>query len=99
MAEPLRRTWPQRLTFAFVLVCALVCFAAAGALAFGQWVLSQRNLIALETSQEQFEPDAAQTAVRMPGDTTTTLAPLAPGATAATTTTLPLVEPDAATSW
>lgn len=94
MAEPLRRTWPQRLTFAFVLICALVCFATAGTLAFGQWVLSQRNLIVVEGSNELFVPDASETPVRMPGDTTTTIA-LDPGSVA-TTSTIPLAEPDAA---
>ena len=95
MAEPLRRTWPQRLTFVFVLTVALACFVAAGSIAFGQWILSQRNLVEIAASQEVFEPDAGETPVRMPGDTTTTVAPTAPGESV-TTTTLPLVEPDAA---
>lgn len=94
MATPLRRTWPQRLTFAFVLVCAFVCFATAGTLAFGQWVLSQRNLIVVEQSSEVFVPDASETPVRMPGDTMPTI-PAEPG-TVTTTTTIPLAEPDAA---
>ena len=58
-------------------------------------MLSQRNLIVVEESREEFVPEAAQTPVRMPGDTTTTTVPLAPGEIA-TTTTIPLVEPDAA---
>ena len=92
MSEQPRRTWPQRLTFAFVLVVAFACFATAGALAAGQWVLSQRNLVVIDESAEQFIPSASETPVVMPGDTTTTLAP---GVTT-TTTTIPLVEPDAA---
>jgi LCP family protein required for cell wall assembly len=92
MSDQPRRTWPQRLTFAFVLVVAFACFATAGAIAAGQWVLSQRNLVVLGESAEQFVPSASETPVVMPGDTTTTLAP---GETT-TTTTIPLVEPDAA---
>ena len=57
--------------------------------------MSQRNLVEIEASQEIFEPAAGETPVRMPGDTTTTVAPTAPGETV-TTTTVPLVEPDAA---
>ncbi|MEZ5297488.1 MAG: hypothetical protein R2697_14795 [Ilumatobacteraceae bacterium] len=72
MSEPLKRTWPQRLTFAFVLVVAFACFATAGALAAGQWVLSQRNLVVLDQTAEAFVPSASDTPVVMPGDTTTT---------------------------
>lgn len=92
MSDQSRRTWPQRLTFVFVLVVAFACFATAGALAAGQWVLSQRNLVVIDESAEVFVPSASETPVVMPGDTTTTLAP---GETT-TTTTIPLVEPDAA---
>lgn len=95
MSDPLRRTWPQRLTFVFVLVAAIVCFASAGALAVGQWVLSSRALVDVEESSEEFAPDAGRTDVVMPGDTTTTVVPLAPGETT-TTTTIQLAEPDAA---
>jgi LCP family protein required for cell wall assembly len=92
MADHLRRTWPQRLTFVFVLLAAFACFVTAGVLAFGQWVLASRNLVEISTSREQFVPDAAETPVLMPGDTTTTTLP---GQTT-TTTSIPLVEPDAA---
>ena len=92
MSDQPSRTWPQRLTFVFVLVVAFACFATAGALAAGQWVLSQRNLVVIDESAEVFVPSASETPVVMPGDTTTTLAP---GETT-TTTTIPLVEPDAA---
>jgi LCP family protein required for cell wall assembly len=95
MSESLRRTWPQRLTFIFVLVAAFVCFLSAGALAVGQWVLSSRALVVVADSAEQFEPEAASTDVVMPGDTTTTAVPTAPGETT-TTTTIHLAEPDAA---
>jgi LCP family protein required for cell wall assembly len=95
MSESLRRTWPQRLTFLFVLVAAFACFAAAGALAVGQWILSSRGLVVVAGSTEEFEPDAGSTAVVMPGDTTTTIAPIAPGEST-TTTTIQLAEPDAA---
>jgi LCP family protein required for cell wall assembly len=98
MADHLRRTWPQRLTFVFVLLAAIACFATAGVLAAGQWVLSQRNLVVVEESTQQFTPEANQTPVVMPGDTTTTVAAVAadPDEPATTTTTIPLAEPDAA---
>jgi LCP family protein required for cell wall assembly len=95
MPLPSRRTWPQRLTFVFVLLCALACFATASALAVGQWVLSQRNLVVVDGATDAFEPDAGSTDVLMPGETTTTLATPGAGQTV-TTTTMPLAEPDAA---
>ncbi len=39
-----RRTWPQRLTIAGALLCALATFTAAGALYAGQRVVEDRNL-------------------------------------------------------
>ena len=39
-----RRTWPQRLTIAGALLCALASFTAAGALYAGQRVVEDRNL-------------------------------------------------------
>jgi LCP family protein required for cell wall assembly len=95
MADHLRRTWPQRLTFVFVLLTAIACFATAGVLAFGQWVLSQRNLVVVQESTQQFTPEANQTPVVMPGDTTTTTV-AGEVAEPTTTTTIPLAEPDAA---
>lgn len=95
MPLPSRRTWPQRLTFVFVLLCAMACFATASALAVGQWVLSQRNLVVVDGATEAFEPDAGSTDVLMPGETTTTIAGPESGQTV-TTTTMPLAEPDAA---
>src|SRR5262245_56833486 len=47
------RTWPQRLTLVVVVTAAVACFAAAGSIAAGQWVLWQRNLAPLaETTSE-----------------------------------------------
>ena len=43
-----RRTWPQRLTLGLVVIVAIACFGTAAGLATGQWVLSQRNLVALD---------------------------------------------------
>lgn len=43
-----RRSWPQRLTIAGVIVTAFASFAAAGTLAAGQWVVSSRNLVLLD---------------------------------------------------
>ena len=48
-----RRTWPQRLTIVAVCVAAFACFTAAGALAGGQWVLSQRKLAPLAQTTSQ----------------------------------------------
>ena len=89
-----RRTWPQRLTFITVILASLACFATAGGLAAGQWVLSQRKLVDLETvDPSQLGTAADQPAVVMPGDTTTIPGAVDPGATS---TTLFLAEPDAA---
>src|SRR5215207_3088646 len=54
-----RRTWPQRLTLLTVIVAAFACFSAAVALGAGQWVLSQRNLAALERPDSR--PSGAST--------------------------------------
>jgi LCP family protein required for cell wall assembly len=48
-----RRTWPQRLTIFVVCIAAFACFAAAGVLAAGQWVLSQRQLAPLAQTTSQ----------------------------------------------
>ena len=42
-----RRTWPQRLTIAFILITSVGCFGAAAALGAGQWVVSNRKLVVL----------------------------------------------------
>lgn len=65
-----RRTWPQRLTLTFVIIVAIACFAAAGVLASGQWVLSQRQLVAIDAPTT----DAGQAdgpVVVVPGGSTT----------------------------
>jgi LCP family protein required for cell wall assembly len=82
-----RRTWPQRLTIAVLVVAAVASFAAAGALAAGQWVVSSRNLVVLEAQ----EPSGAtgQTVIVLPDDT----GPDDDGTT--TITTFPPAEPDA----
>jgi len=41
------RTWGQRATIAALLLGAIAAFAAAGALAVGQWVVASRNLVVL----------------------------------------------------
>ncbi len=89
----LRRTWPQRLTLVLVVFAALVCFATAAGLAFGQWVLADRQLVSLaEPSSEFTEGDDT---VVVPG-ASTTLPDADTDADAPTTTMLPLAEPDAA---
>jgi LCP family protein required for cell wall assembly len=98
-----RRTWPQRLTIVAVCVAAFACFTAAGALAGGQWVLSQRKLAPLAQTTSQ-RSGASQLDVVVP-DPSTAAAP-EDAASTATVPTLPattvadapivLAEPDAA---
>jgi LCP family protein required for cell wall assembly len=97
-ADKPRRTWPQRLTLFVAVVGAVACFAAAGALAAGQWVVSHRQLVTLDDPTTDHDPNATQVDVVVPGQTTEVAAPApstAPGETT-TTTTIPLAEPDAA---
>ncbi len=94
MAAPtkLRRTWSQRLTFVFVLLCAFACFGTAAALATGQWVISQRQLVELpEPAAVVAQPDGGQIEIVIPGATTTL-----PPEGAPPPTTVPIAEPDAA---
>ena len=91
-ATPARpaRTWPQRLTIAASVVTAVACFLGAGALALGQWVVSNRNLVVLGPSVDEGSPPPQ---VVVPGATTP-----APGVTSPDTTTpptFPQAEPDA----
>jgi LCP family protein required for cell wall assembly len=85
------RTWGQRLTIVVVIVTALACFTAAGAIAAGQWVLSQRNLVTLDAAPTERRNDT--TGVVVPDDSTEPSATTQP-----TDTTVPLVlaEPEAA---
>jgi LCP family protein required for cell wall assembly len=86
-----RRTWPQRLTILVLVLASVASFAAAGALAAGQWVVSNRSLVVLDAPSavdERGEP-----VVVLPGDTTA-----AAGDTTTTTApaaTFPPAEPDA----
>jgi LCP family protein required for cell wall assembly len=87
-----RRTWPQRLTIAATVAVAVSCFLAAAALAAGQWVVSNRNLVVLDDDTvAQATPPPA---VVVPGATTPATEPAAPGTT--TAATFPEAEPDAA---
>ena len=86
-----RRTWPQRLTFGFVIVVAIACFATAAGLATAQWVLSQRNLITLDAPTSAQGGVAGSPDVITPGATTTL-----PGGSIVTTTSIVLAEPAAA---
>jgi LCP family protein required for cell wall assembly len=86
-----RRTWPQRLTIAATVTVAVSCFLAAGALAAGQWVLSNRNLVVLDDDTvAQATPPPA---VVVPGATTPATEPAAPGTVP--DATFPVAEPDA----
>lgn len=89
-AKKPRRTWPQRLTFGLVILVALACFSTAGALATGQWVLSQRSLVALDAPTSAQGGQSSDVEVILPGATTTL-----PSADV-TTTSIELAEPDAA---
>lgn len=88
------RTWPQRLTLLAVCVGAFACFSAAGAIAAGQWVLSQRNLVTLGPAGT---PDRAASVpdVVVP-DQVDPDAPVVTTAPPATTVPLVLAEPEAA---
>lgn len=86
----MRRTWPQRLTLVFLVVAALACFATAAGLAFGQWVLADRQLVALDDPTSEFAGPDGEAAVVVPGASTTQ-----PGSVT-TTTVLALAEPEAA---
>lgn len=86
----MRRTWPQRLALVFLVVAALACFATAAGLAFGQWVLADRQLVALDDPTSEFAGPDGEAAVVVPGASTTQ-----PGSVT-TTTVLALAEPEAA---
>ena len=97
-----RRTWPQRLTIFAVCIAAFSCFTAAGVLAGGQWVLSQRKLAPLAQTTSQ-RAGANQLDIVVPDPTTgaasedgsTAALPTLPGSTIADAP-LVLAEPDAA---
>jgi LCP family protein required for cell wall assembly len=86
------RTWPQRLTIAALITAAVVSFLAAGALAAGQWVVSNRNLVDL-ADQAPIDPVTTAAPVIVPGATTPTPGESVPGEP--TPSTFPDVEPDA----
>src|SRR4051794_9406141 len=97
-----RRTWPQRLTIVAVGIAAFACFVAAGALAGGQWVLSQRNLTPLaETTSRRSGASDPRIVVPEPtssgssGDGSGATVPTLPPTTLAETPVV-LAEPDAA---
>jgi LCP family protein required for cell wall assembly len=87
-----RRTWPQRLTIALVVVTAVACFAGAGGLALGQWVLSERQLVSIVAPSSDFAGSDAAPDVVLPGAE----APTDDPAAVTSTTVLELAEPDAA---
>jgi LCP family protein required for cell wall assembly len=98
-----RRTWPQRLTIVAVFVAAFACFTAAGVLAGGQWVLSQRKLAPLADTSTQrggaespgiVVPDLSTSAASDDSGTATATLPTLPSSTV--TQPLTLAEPDAA---
>jgi LCP family protein required for cell wall assembly len=84
------RTWPQRFAIGAVVVGAIACFAAAGALAAGQWVVSTRNLVEL-ADPITAAPTVTSPPVVVPGGTTPSEAPVE----STTPPTFPIAEPDA----
>lgn len=86
----MRRSWAQRLTIVAVLLGAIACFAAAGTIAAGQWVLSQRNLVTL--AEPTIERRITDPDIVVPSGSG------APATTEPSATTVPLVlaEPEAA---
>jgi LCP family protein required for cell wall assembly len=86
-----RRTWPQRLTIALILLTSLVCFGAAAGLGAGQWVVSNRNLVVL--GDEERDGSATTPNVIVPGETRPTTDDAAPAAT--TEETFPPSDPEA----
>ncbi|HUF99660.1 MAG TPA: LCP family protein [Ilumatobacter sp.] len=93
MTKKMRRTWPQRLTISFVTLSALGCLGAAGALAAGQWVVSNRQIVEIAAPGDADPREINNPVVIEPGATTTTTLP---GETTTSTTEVPLAEPDAA---
>jgi LCP family protein required for cell wall assembly len=96
-----RRTWPQRLTIFTVVIGAFACFTAAGVIAGGQWVLSQRKLAPLAETTTQ-RNGASPAGVVVPDlsssasdDSATATLPTLPSSTVADQP-LVLAEPDAA---
>ncbi|TVR27397.1 MAG: LytR family transcriptional regulator [Ilumatobacter sp.] len=90
------RTWPQRLTITGVLALAFLSFAAAGALAAGQWVVSSRNLVVLDTPTAA-TPAPAEGSIVVPDldDGDDTAGDRADDAVTAPPPTFPPAEPDA----
>ena len=62
-ARPTRRTWPQRLTIAALLVLGVTSLVTAGGLVAGQWVISSRNLVALSDQAPPSAPGAATSVI------------------------------------
>ena len=87
-----RRTWPQRLTIALIVVTSLGCFGAAAALGTGQWVLSNRNLVVLGEEEER-DRSATTPEVVLPGDTRPPIDDEVPETT--TEATFPPADPEA----
>lgn len=93
MARNPRRTWPQRLTIALLIVTSLGALGTAGGLAAGQWVLSDRQIVEFDPTPQGAGPGDQRPGVVIPGATTP---PPVSAIEGATTTTLPIAEPNAA---
>lgn len=86
----LRRTWPQRLTLGLVLTAAIACFATAGGLTFGQWVLSDRQLVTIVAPSSDFTGSENGPQIFLPGSSDASDTSTPP------TTVMALAEPEAA---
>ncbi|HWL45936.1 MAG TPA: LCP family protein [Ilumatobacter sp.] len=92
MARKARRTWPQRLTIALLVVTSLAALGTAGGLAAGQWVVSDRQLVEISGTSAGNGADGRPHVV-VPGGTTATTPS---SGSLATPATVPIAEPDAA---
>lgn len=68
-SKGLRRSWTQRLAITFTILAALGCFVVAIGLGAAQWVLSQRQLVALESPSDDLDVRQPRADVITPGAT------------------------------
>ena len=91
-ATPHRRSWPERLAITGTIAAAVICFVAAGGLAAGYMVLSDRDVVEISNPADRLALSSAP--VSSTGDTAPA-ASTAPGETVAPDTTTPETFPPA----
>ncbi len=74
----LRRTWPQRLTIAGVILAAFGSFAAGSVLFAAQRVVEDRNVVVLDDNNAAGSPDGESSFAASEGDGSATNQPLQP---------------------